>query len=117
MFTFSFSPGLFFLFQGQSPKKKIFRSLRLATEELSSARVPPRSKKNRHRGRSHTTRFFRHERSVGGLNNASQFFSRPSGEVLPPGLLDPELAERSGPREKERGKLGRESGSSVAEDP
>ena len=61
--------------------------------------------------------FFRHERSVGGLNNASQFFSRPSGEVLPPGLLDPELAERSGPREKERGKLGRESGSSVAEDP
>ena len=97
--------------------KKIFRTLLLATEELSNTRILHAAKRNRHRGRFHTTRFFRHERSVGGLNNASQFLSRPSGEVLPPGLLDPELAERSGPREKERGKLGRESGSSVAEDP
>ena len=54
---------------------------------------------------------------MGGLNNASLFFSRPPREAQLPGLLDPELAERSGPREKERGKLGRESGSSVAEDP
>ena len=75
------------------------------------------AKENRHRGRFLMTIFFRYERSVGGLNSASQFFSRPSREVRPPGLLDPELAERSGSREKERGKLGRESGSSVAEDP
>ena len=115
---FPFSQACVFFF-GASPQRKSFRSFLLATEELSSSGVSSTQQSNRHRGRSHTTKILRHERSMGGLNNASQLLSRPSGEVLPPGLLVPKLAEHSGPRGKERGrgKLGRESGSSVAEDP
>ena len=44
-------------------------------------------------------------------------FYRPSKEVRPPGFFEPELAEHSGSKEMRRGVLGRESGSSVAEDP
>ena len=116
MFPF---PRLVFSFSGPVPKEKEFLIVPSGYRGAFQSGVSSMQQSNRHRGRSHTTKILRHERSVGGLNNASQFLSRPSGEVLPPGLLDPKLAERSGPRGKERGrgKLGRESGSSVAEDP
>ena len=97
MFPF---PRLGFSFSGPVPKEKEFLIVPSGYRGAFQSGVSSTQQSNRYRGRSHTTKILRHERSMGGLNNASQLLSRPSGEVLPPGLLVPKLAEHSGPRER-----------------